>query len=94
MMKLLRTPVSPFVRKCPVTIEMAAFLWHREGAVTGGLPRSDTLARIPALMPEDGERLTGSSLICEFLNHELGDYCLCPQSGGSVDTSCPKAATY
>ena len=32
-------------------------------------------------MTDDGERLTESSLICEYLNDELGDYRLCPRSG-------------
>jgi glutathione S-transferase len=39
------------------------------------------IARIPALVTDDGERLTESSLICEYLNDELGDYRLCPRSG-------------
>jgi glutathione S-transferase len=39
------------------------------------------IGRIPALVTDDGERLTETSLICEYLNDELGDYRLCPRSG-------------
>jgi glutathione S-transferase len=95
MMKLFYTPASPFVRKCSVTIrelgledrvEIIPTKWpHSWGTET--VPyREDFLAatpiaRIPALVTEDGERLTESSLICEYLNDELGGYRLCPQSG-------------
>jgi glutathione S-transferase len=95
MMKLFHTPASPFVRKCSVAIrelgledrvEIIPTKWpHSWGTET--VPyREDFLAatpiaRIPALVTEDGERLTESSLICEYLNDELGYYRLCPQSG-------------
>jgi hypothetical protein len=95
MMKLFHTPASPFVRKCSVAIrelgledrvEVIPTKWpHSWGTET--VPyREDFLAatpiaRITALVTEDGERLTESSLICEYLNDELGDYRLCPQSG-------------
>ena len=95
MMKLFHTPASPFVRKCSVAIrelgledrvEIIPTKWpHSWGTET--VPyREDFLAatpiaRIPALVTEDGEHLTESSLICEYLNDELGAYRLCPQSG-------------
>jgi glutathione S-transferase len=94
-MKLFHTPASPFVRKCTVTIkelglqgrvEIIATKWpHSWGTET--VPyREDFLAatpiaRIPALVTDDGECLTESSLICEYLNDELGNYCLCPRTG-------------
>jgi glutathione S-transferase len=72
MMKLFHTPASPFVRKCTVTIkelgledqvEIITTKWpHSWGTET--VPyRADFLAatpiaRIPALVTEDGERLT------------------------------------
>ena len=95
MMKLFYTPASPFVRKCSVTIkelgledqvEIVPTKWpHSWGTET--VPyREDFLAatpiaRIPALVTDDGERLTESSLICEYLNDELSAYRLCPRSG-------------
>jgi len=95
MMTLFYTPASPFVRKCTVTIrelgledrvEIVPTKWpHSWGTET--VPyREDFLAatpiaRIPALVTDDGECLTESSLICEYLNDELGQYRLCPQSG-------------
>ena len=95
MMKLFHTPASPFVRKCSVAIrelgledrvEIIPTKWpHSWGTET--VPyREDFLAatpiaRIPTLVTEDGQRLTESSLICEYLNDELGDYRLCPRSG-------------
>ena len=95
MMKLFHTPASLFVRNCSVAIrelgledrvEVIPTKWpHSWGTET--VPyREDFLAatpiaRIPALVTDDGERLTESSLICEYLNDELGDYRLCPRSG-------------
>jgi glutathione S-transferase len=95
MMQLFHTPASPFVRKCTVTIKELG-LWDRVEIIATRWPhswgtetvpyRQDFLAatpigRIPALVAENGERLTESSLICEYLNDELGNYRLCPPSG-------------
>jgi glutathione S-transferase len=95
MMKLFHTPASHFVRKCTVTIKELG-LEDRVEIITTHWPHSwgtetvpfradfvdaTPIARIPALVTEDGERLTESSLICEYLNDELGDFRLCPQSG-------------
>jgi glutathione S-transferase len=95
MMKLYHTSASHFVRKCTVSI-MELGLQDRVQIITTTWPHSwgtetvpfkpdfiDTtpIGRIPALLTEDGERLTDSSLICEYLNDELGGYRLCPQSG-------------
>lgn len=95
MMKLFHTPASHFVRKCTVTIkelgledrvEIITTKWpHSWGTETvpfrPDFVEATPIARIPALVTEDGERLTESSLICEYLNDELGNYRLCPQSG-------------
>jgi glutathione S-transferase len=95
MMKLFHTPASHFVRKCTVTIKELG-LEDRIDIITTNWPHSwgtettpyredflaaTPIARIPALVTEDGERLADSSLICEYLNDELGNYRLCPQSG-------------
>jgi glutathione S-transferase len=102
MMKLFHTPASPFARKCSVAIRELGLedRWrssrpdgripgHRDGAVSEGFPYGDTIARIPALVTDDGERLTESSLICEYVNDELGDYRLSPQSGREPRNSYP-----
>ena len=95
MMKLFYTPASPFVRKCTVTIrelgladrvDIVPTKWpHSWGTETvpyrADFLEATPIARIPALVTEDGERLTESSLICEYLNDELGGHRLCPQSG-------------
>jgi glutathione S-transferase len=39
------------------------------------------VGRIPALMTEDGIQLTDSSVICDYLNAEFGEYRLCPRDG-------------
>ncbi|WP_201841875.1 glutathione S-transferase family protein [Microvirga zambiensis] len=94
-MKLFYTPASHFTRKCTVTIkelglearvEIVPTKWPHAW-VTETVPyRSDFLdatpiARIPALVTEDGLKLTDSSTICEYLNDELGSYKLCPARG-------------
>ncbi len=79
MMKLFHTPASNFVRKCTVTIrelgledrvEIITTKWpHSWGTETTpyrpDFLQATPIARIPALVTEDGERLTKSSLICE-----------------------------
>lgn len=94
-MKLFYTPASHFVRKCTVSIkelglesrvEIIPTKWpHSWGTETvpfrADFLEATPIARIPALVTEDGERLTESSLICEYLNDELGNFRLCPQSG-------------
>lgn len=94
-MKLYTTIASHFVRKCTVTIkelgledrvEIIRTSWpHSWGTSTvpfkPDFVEATPIARIPALVTDDGERLTDSSLICEYLNDELGDYRLCPQRG-------------
>lgn len=95
MMRLFHTPASHFTRKCTVTIkelgleeqvEIVPTRWPHSW-VTETVPyRRDFLeatpiARIPALVTDDGIKLADSSTICEYLNDELGDYRLCPPRG-------------
>jgi glutathione S-transferase len=95
MMKLFHTPASSFVRKTMVTIKELG-LQDRVEIITTKWPHSwgtettpyrpdfldaTPIARIPALVTEDGLRLNDSSLICEYLNDALGNYRLCPQTG-------------
>lgn len=95
MIKLFITPASHFVRKCKVTIkelgledhfEYIPTTWpHNWGTdTTPYAPEfldASPIARIPALVTEDGLRLSDSSTICEYLNDDLGDFRLCPRSG-------------
>ncbi|MES2187755.1 MAG: glutathione S-transferase family protein [Pseudomonadota bacterium] len=95
MIKLFYTPASHFVRKCLVAIkelgiedrfDIVPTVWaHNWGTDT--TPYGDDfldaspIARIPAILTEDGLRLSDSSTISEYLNDELGGYRLCPASG-------------
>jgi glutathione S-transferase len=94
-MKLYHTVASHFVRKCTVSIielglqdrvEIVSTKWpHSWGTETvpfrPDFVDATPIARIPALVTDDGIRLTDSSTICEYLNDELGGFRLCPQSG-------------
>ena len=95
MNKLFITPASHFTRKCRVTLielglesrfEMIPTSWPHNWGTDTTPYREDFLdaspiARIPALLTEDGLRLADSSTICEYLNDELGNFQLCPQTG-------------
>lgn len=95
MMRLFTTPASSFVRKCTVTIlelgidhlvERVPTRWpHTWGTHTvpfrPEFADATPIGRIPALVTDDGLRLCDSSVICEYLNAEHGDYRLCPPSG-------------
>lgn len=94
-MKLFRTPASPFVRKVMVTIlelgledrvELVSTRWPHSWA-TETVPFAPDFAaatpvgRIPALVTDDGMRLTDSQVICEYLNAEHGAHRLLPPEG-------------
>lgn len=94
-MKLFRTPASPFVRKVMVTIlelgledrvELVSTRWPHSWA-TGTVDFAPDFAaatpvgRIPALVTDDGLRLTDSQAICEYLNAEHGNHRLLPPEG-------------
>ena len=95
MMRLFTTPASSFVRKCTVTIrelgieklfEFVPTRWpHTWGTHTvpfrPDFADATPIGRIPALVTDDGLRLCDSSVICEYINAEFGDYRLCPPSG-------------
>jgi glutathione S-transferase len=94
-MKLYTTPASSFVRKCTVTIrelgildkfELVPTRWpHTWGTHTvpfrADFADASPVGRIPALVTDDGIRLTDSSVICDYLNAEFGGYRLCPAAG-------------
>lgn len=85
LMKLV-SHAPPRVSSAGDRVDIIATKWPPSWGTETTLCRPDFLAatplpRIPALVIEYGERLDDSSLICEYLNDELGDYRLCPQSG-------------
>jgi glutathione S-transferase len=94
-MKLFTTPASSFVRKVTVTIrelgildqvELVPTRWpHTWGTRTvpfrPDFAEATPVGRIPALVTDDGLRLTDSSVICDYLNAEYGNYRLCPERG-------------
>jgi glutathione S-transferase len=81
-MKLFWTPASPFTRKvCVVAretrqwheIEVLPTIWPLEWgyqtvSFTPGLVGANPLARIPALVTDEGETLGDSTIACMFLN--------------------------
>jgi glutathione S-transferase len=94
-MRLFTTPASSFVRKVTVTIreigiedkvELVPTRWpHTWGTRTvpfrPEFADATPVGRIPALVTDDGLRLTDSSVICDYLNAEYGEYRLCPERG-------------
>ena len=94
-MRLFRTPASPFVRKVMVTIlelglrdrvELVSTRWPHAWATqtvdfAPDFAAATPVGRIPALVTEDGMRLTDSQVICEYLNAEHGGHRLLPQEG-------------
>ena len=94
-MRLFTTPASSFVRKVTVTIreigiedqvELVPTRWpHTWGTHTvpfrPDFAEASPVGRIPALVTDDGIRLTESSVICDYLNAEYGSYKLCPERG-------------
>ena len=73
-MKLYITTPSPFARKCRIVAREKG-LWERIEEITadpyGDAPvllAANPLVQVPALIAEDGEPITDSPLICEYLD--------------------------
>lgn len=93
-MLLFTSPASPWVRRCVVSaaelglldrIERVPTRWPHTWATqtteyTPEFAAATPVARIPALVSDDGLRLSDSHAICDYLN-ELGGYRLMPASG-------------
>jgi glutathione S-transferase len=91
-MKLFWTPASPFVRKVMVTlnelgivdrVEIVPTRWPHSWATktvdfAPDFIAATPVARIPALVTDDGLHLVDSSVICDWLNEELGGGRLVP----------------
>lgn len=96
-MRLFTTPASPWVRRCVVAIlelglrdrvEFVPTRWPHSWAtrtveVDPAFMAATPVARIPALVTDDGLRLADSSAICDYLNAELGGYKLMPAAGAA-----------
>ena len=73
-MKLRYSPTSPFVRKVTVTAIEAGLEDRIEPIPTdlknpdGGLATDNPLAKVPALITDDGVALFDSPVICEYLD--------------------------
>lgn len=94
-MKLFVTTASGPVRKVRITInelgiqnqvEIIQTRWpHTWGTHTvpfrPDFADATPVGRIPALVTDEGIRLTDSSIICDYLNAELGGDRLCPREG-------------
>jgi glutathione S-transferase len=94
-LKLFVTTASGPVRKVRITI-LELDLEDRIEIIQTGWPHTwgthtvpfrpdfadaTPVGRIPALVTDDGIRLTDSSAICDFLNAVYGGYRLCPMEG-------------
>jgi glutathione S-transferase len=94
-LKLFTTTASPWVRKCVVSIielgirdrvEFIPTRWPHSWATktvdyVPDFIAATPVARIPALVTDDGLRLTDSGAICDYLNAEFGNYRLMPREG-------------
>lgn len=91
-MKLFWTPASPFVRKVMVTlheldlldrVEIVPTRWPHSWvthtvAFAPDFIAATPVARIPALVTDDGLHLVDSTIICDWLNEEMGGGRLAP----------------
>lgn len=94
-MRLFTTPASPWVRKCVVSImelglqekvELVPTRWPHTWATQTvefdpEFIAATPVARIPALVTDDGLQLADSHAICDYLNAELGGCKLLPAAG-------------
>ncbi len=80
MMKLVHSPLSPYVRKVMVTAHETGLIDQIEAidgsttplAPNGELVAQNPLGRIPALVTESDGCLFDSRVICRYLNHRGG----------------------
>jgi glutathione S-transferase len=94
-MQLFTTPASPWVRRCVVSIielgledkvQRIPTRWPHTWATqtteyTPEFIAATPVARIPALVTDDGLQLVESHAICDYLNAELGGHRLLPAGG-------------
>ena len=96
-MRLFVTPASPWVRRVVLSVielgledkvELVQTRWPHRWATqtvdfTPDFIAATPVARIPALVTDDGLRLVDSGAICDYLNAEFGGYKLLPKSGAA-----------
>lgn len=88
-MKLYYTPTSPFVRKVLVAAHElgladrveTTFLRPSPTKADATLSATNPLAKIPALITDEGDALYDSPVICEYLGSLAGDRTLVPARG-------------
>jgi glutathione S-transferase len=86
-MKLRYHPASPYVRKCLVLAHEAGIANRLEivptvtSDPTNGLADDNPLGKIPALIPDNGEILFDSPVVCEYLDSLHGGAKLFPAPG-------------
>jgi glutathione S-transferase len=87
MMKLLGSPLSPYVRKALITAELKGLAGRIElipadtnkGDET--LFQKNPLGKIPCLLTEDGQSIFDSHVVCEYLDSLAPSPVLFPRSG-------------
>jgi len=97
-MKLRYSPTSPFVRKVMVTAMETGQADRIERVATdlkdpaSGLAAENPLAKVPALITDEGEALYDSPVICEYLDHLHGGAGLFPPPGAARWTALRRQA--
>ena len=88
MMQLLSSPLSPYVRKVRITAAMKGLESRIEAVPVDTNPldnpqisKTNPLAKVPALVTEDGIALFDSHVICEYLDSLAPAPVLFPRSG-------------
>lgn len=86
-MKLLSSPMSPYVRKVRMTASMKGLddrIEHRPADTNAGddaLNKLNPLGKIPCLITDQGDALFDSHVICEYLDSLTPTPVLFPKSG-------------
>jgi len=84
-MLLVGRDLSPFVRRCAVTLHLYGLPFERaEYATTTDVDKirvHNPLVRVPALVLDDGETLIDSAAILDHLDETVGDKRLTPAGG-------------
>ena len=88
MMKLLSSPLSPYVRKVRITAAMKGLEDKIETVPTDTNPldnpqisKTNPLAKVPALITESGTAIFDSHVVCEYLDSLAPSPVLFPKSG-------------
>ncbi|HLS69682.1 MAG TPA: glutathione S-transferase family protein [Kiloniellales bacterium] len=84
-MLLVGRDLSPFVRRCAITLRLYGLPFERAEYSTATqleeIRRYNKLARVPALVLDSGETLIDSTAILDYLDETVGERRLTPASG-------------